>query len=446
MHPFYPIVNIQLDPAATACFADYGAELFGGETSLRERRSFRLRLGHRIGVLLDLLYKEGYRTFLCPVGGEFGCIAASAVLDLKARRPDVELVPVQASVQRRSGKGLADASIKRMCGGRIFRPFSGVQADDSRQPRPVGGVSSDGYPVENSLMFGLSSTVITYLPEMSGHVPASLALAKRLDLRIMNLSSGPEARQCENRVEPFIRAAISCSVPTCPVEYLGGLWVLEHEYGMEGRDGEWKHLRAYSNFECEWNLRDDGTAGVYYYGGNVFSDTFFYDRQLGTLSFSSKHYIVKDFTGNHLELMDVSTERGIRLLSLHKIHWNRPVASIRGKSALSLAGRWLYAGTYIKGDTDSWELLSDTSDFPCEWSFADPNILILRYGDKSEEGLKYACCPLNRELFIEQDREGCIDDLYRVEELSPTRIRLYHMDGVDIFPEQCRVRIELEKE
>ena len=443
MHPFYPIVNIQLDPAATACFADYGAELFGGETSLRERRSFRLRLGHRIGVLLDLLYKEGYRTFLCPVGGEFGCIAASAVLHMKEHCPDVELVPVQASVKSRAGKGLADASIKRVCGSKIIRPFSGAQAGDVGRGCNAFG---DGYSIENALMFGLSSTVITYLPEMSGHVPASLALAKRLDLRIMNLSSGPEARQCENRVEPFIRAAISCSVPTCPVEYLGGLWVLEHEYGMESGDREWRHLRAYSNFECEWNLRDDGTAGVYYYGRNVFSDTFFYDRQLGTLSLSTKGYVVKDLTGNHMELMDVSTERGIRLLSLRKIHWNRPAASIRGKDTLSLVGRWLHGGTYVRDDTGLWQPLSEASDLPDEWIFTDRSILTLRYPDKTEERLKYACCPLNREMFIEQDREGCMDDLYRVEELSPTRIRLYHMDGVDIFPEQCRVIIELKKE
>ncbi len=73
------------------------------------------------------------------------------------------------------------------------------------------------------------------------------------------------------------------------------------------------------------------------------------------------------------------------------------------------------------------------------------NTLTLRYPDKSEERLKYACCPLNRELFIEQDREFCIDDLCLTEELSPTRIRLYLMDGVDIFPEQCRVIIELKK-
>ena len=445
MHPFYPIVNIQLDPASTACFADYGAEPFGGETSLRERRSFRLRLSHRIGVLLELLYKEGYRTFLCPVGGEFGCVAASAVLDFKARRSDAELVPVQARIQSRDKSKAYHNLTRRQRAGKNFRTVYGVQSSEAERGCNTFG---DGYSIENSLMCGLSSTVITCLPEMftAGQMPASLALAKRLDLRIINLCSGPDARQCENRVEPFMQAALFCPLPHYGIEYLGGLWVLEHEYGMEGGDRQWRHLRAYSNFECEWNLRDDGTAGIYYYGRNVFSDTFLYDELTGTLSFSSKHYTIKDLTGNHLELSDCSAEKGVRLLALRKIHWNRPAASIRGEDALSLAGRWLHAGTYVRDDTCAWQSVSDTSDFPCEWMFDGPNILALHYPDKTEERLKYACCPLNKELFIEQNRELCLEDIYRIEELSSTRIRLYHMDGVDIFPEQCRIMVELKKE
>lgn len=215
---------------------------------------------------------------------------------------------------------------------------------------------------------------------------------------------------------------------------------------MESVDREWRHLRSYSTFECEWNLKDTGEAEIFYNARSVLNDTFLYDQEIGTLSLSSKHYIIKDLTGNHIELMDVSTERGIRLLSLHKIHWNRPAASIKRKDTLSLTGHWLLIETCIKDDTQSWQPFLQSKDFPEEWIFTDHSILTVRYSDKSEERLKYAYCPLNRELFIEQDRELCIDDLYRVEELSPTQIRLYLMESVNVFPEQCQGRIELEKE
>lgn len=215
---------------------------------------------------------------------------------------------------------------------------------------------------------------------------------------------------------------------------------------MEGGDRQWRHLRSYSTFECEWNLKDDGEAEIFYNARSVLSDTFLYNQEIGTLALSSKCYIIKDLTGNHLELLDCSPEKGIRLLTLHKIHWNRPITSIQRKDALNLTGHWLHTETCIKNDTHSWQPLPQNKNFPEEWIFTDRNILTVHYSDKSEERLKYAYSPLNQELFIEQDRELCIDDLYRVEELSTTRIRLYLMESVHIFPEQCQVRIELEKE
>lgn len=450
MHPFYPIVNINLDLASTACFADYGSEVFGEGTSQKEQNTVRERLIFKIGVLLDLLYKEGYRTFLCPVGGELGIIAASAVLDLKARKPNVELVPVQARVHSHDTDKRVSGLLSRHKFGKIMRSSAVLQACDLQQSYTIAN-AAEKHSVENYLMFGLSNTVITFFPETAptfgpGQIPASLALAKQLNLGIINLNPDKAARQYENRVEPFIRAAISCPPPTCPVEYLCGLWILEHEYGMESGDREWRHLRSYSTFECEWNLKDDGEAEIYYNARSVLNDTFLYNQEIGTLSLSTKCYTVKDLTGNHMELLDCTPERGIHLLTLHKIHWNRPAASIQREEALNLTGRWLHVGTYVKDDTQFWQSLPQSKDFPEEWIFADRNILTVRYSDKSEERLKYAYCPLNQELFIEQDRELCIDDLYRVEELSPTQIRLYLMESVYIFPEQCQVRIELEKE
>ena len=450
-HPFYPIVNINLDLASTACFADYGSELFREGTSQKEQSIVRERLIFKIGVLLELLYKEGYRTFLCPVGGELGIIAASAVLGLKTRKPDVELVPVQANIQSRDAGNAFSRLMRWHKTGVIGRRLSALQACDIGYNYTPFISGRDTYSIQNALMIGLSSTVITFFPGAAqastpGQIPASLALAKQLNLRIINLCSDKASRQYENRVEPFIRAAISCPSPTCPVEYLCGLWILEHEYGMESGDREWRHLRSYSTFECEWNLKDDGEAEIYYNARSVLSDTFLYDQEIGTLSLSSKCYIIKDLTGNHLELLDCTPERGIHLLTLHKIHWNRPAASIRQRAALSLIGRWLHTETCIKDDTQSWQSLPQSKDFPDEWIFINPNTLTVRYPNKTEEQLKYAYCPLNQELFIEQNRELCIDDVYRVEELSPTRIRLYLMESVDIFPEQCQVRIELEKE
>ncbi len=450
-HPFYPIVNIDLDTASTACFADYGSELFREETSQKEQNAIRERLGYRIGVLLDLLYKEGYRTFLCPVGGEFGLIAASAVLDLKARKTDVELVPVQANVQSRDRGKVFTHLMRRHNTGVIGRRIPALQASDFQQSYAIGNTSTERHSVESYLMFGLSSTVVTFFPGTAltsgpGQIPSSLALAKQFNLRIINLSIGRDARHYENRVEPLIQAALSCPLPTSPVEYLCGLWILEHEYGMESGDREWRHLRSYSNFECEWNLKDDGEAEVFYNARSVLSDTFLYNQEIGTLTLSTKCYIIKDLTGNHLELLDCSPDKGIHLLTLHKIHWNRPAASVPRKDTLSLTGPWLHVGTYVKDDIQSWQALPQSKNFPEEWIFINPNTLTARYSDKSEEQLKYAYCPLNRELFIEQDSELCIDDVYRVEELSPTQIRLYLMESVNIFPEQCQVRIELEKE
>ncbi len=450
-HPFYPIVNINLDLASTACFANYGSELFREETSQKEQNIVGERLSHRIGILLGLLYKEGYRTFLCPVSGEFGLIAAAAVLDLKAQKPDVELVPVQANIQNYDTGRMVNHIMRRNKAGIIGRRLPAPQACDSPQSYTIANAATEHYSVENYLMFGLSSIVITFLrgttqASASGPIPTSLALAKQLNLRIINLCPDKSARQYENRVEPFIWAALSCLPPTCPVEYLCGLWILEHEYGMESGDREWRHLRSYSTFECEWNLKDDGEAEIFYNARSVLGDTFLYNQEIGTLSLSTKCYIIKDLTGNHLELLDYSSEKGIHLLSLHKIHWNRPITSIQRKDALSLPGHWLHSGTYVRDDAGSWELLSGNMDFPTDWIFTHQNLLTVRYPDKTEERLKYAYCPLNGELFIEQDRELCIDDVYRVEELSPTRIRLYLMESVHIFPEQCQVRIELERE
>lgn len=442
-HPFYPIVNIDLDLASTACFADYGSELFVEGLSQKEQNTIHERLIFKIGVLLELLYKEGYQTFLCPVGGELGIIAASAVLDLKARKLDVELVPVQANIQSKDAGNEFSRLMRWHKTGVIGRRLSALQACDSYT---IANAATERYSVENYLMFGLSSTVITFFPETSGQIPASLALANQLNLRIINLSIGRDAWQYENRVEPFIQAALSCPLPTCPVEYLCGLWILEHEYGMESGDRKWRHLRSYSTFEFEWNLKDTGEAEIFYNARSVLNETFLYDQEIGTLSLSSKHYIIKDLTGNHMELLDCSPDRGIHLLSLHKIHWNRPAASIQRKDTLSLTGHWLHIETCIQDDTHSWQPLPQSKDFLDEWIFTDQSILTVRYSDKSEERLKYAYCPLNQELFIEQDRELCIDDVYLVEELSPTQIRLYLMENVHIFPEQCQVRIELEKE
>ncbi len=445
-HPFYPIVNINLDLASTACFADYGSELFREGTSQKEQSIVRERLSHRIGVLLDLLYKEGYRTFLCPVGGELGIIAASAVLDLKALKPDVELVPVQARVQSHDTDKTFSHLIRPHKAGIIGHRLPALQTCEVGYNYSPSFSGKDSYSIQNALMIGLSSTVITFFPETSGQIPSSLALAKQLNLRIINLCPDKAARQYENRVEPFISAALSCPPPISPVEYLCGLWILEHEYGMESGDRGWRHLRSYSNLECEWNLKDNGEAEIFYNARSVLSDTFLYDQHVGTLALSSKCYIIKDLTGNHMELLDCTPERGIHLLTLRKIHWNHPVASIQRKDTLSLTGHWLHTETCIKNDTQSWQPLPQSKDFPEEWIFTDQNSLTVHYPDKSEEQLKYAYCPLNQELFIEQDRELCIDDVYRIEELSPARIRLYLMENVHIFPEQCQVRIELEKE
>ena len=142
-------------------------------------RTYRGEGNDELRELLEQLYRDGFRRFLCGMAWGWDLAAAEAVVELKSRYHDVELVAVKPY-----------AAFQNLFSGEDFQQFSRVEqsADEVRVTGEYDGPCDMAFRQRNDYLVENSAIVVAWwngIPR--GGTAYTLRQARHKNIPIINL-------------------------------------------------------------------------------------------------------------------------------------------------------------------------------------------------------------------------------------------------------------------